>query len=175
MPEEQLVTVQMSETQFARAITSMNMGAGCPVTLSRVAGERQPPAPQDDRKAFATKAHGDHVDRHRDALSKLADHLRAKQIVRKRPTLKELDEWTQEMSVLAANFADNDAYYRERFQEDIEGIVDEARTELEVHAAATAVRLGVDPTVLPALPAPNPCGDCQGPDCAGCEHQTPGN
>jgi hypothetical protein len=177
MPEDQLITIKMSETQFARVITSMNMGAGCPVTLSRVSGERQPPAPQDDRKAFATKAHGNHVDRHRDQLSGLADRLREKQIVRKRPTLKELDEWTQEMSVLAANFASNDAYYRERFQEDIEGIVDEARTELEVHAAATAVRLGMDPTTVPALAAPEPeddlCGPCQGPDCAGCEYQTP--
>lgn len=175
MPEESLITVKMSETQFARAITSMNMGAGCPVTLSRVAGKRHPEPPQDDRKAFATKAHGDHVDHHRNALSELLGSLQANQIKRKRPTLKELDELVQALSVLAANFADNDTYYRERFQEDIEGIVDEARTELEVHAAATAVRMGVDPTVLPALPAPeaapNPCGACQGPDCAGCEHR----
>jgi hypothetical protein len=168
MPEASLITVKMSETQFARAITSMNMGAGAPVTLSRVAGVRIGEPPQDDRKAFATKAHDEHVERHQEALLKLADSMRANQINRKRPTLKELDELVRTLGILAANFGDTDTYYRERFQEDVEGIIDEARTELEVHAAATAAKLGVDPTTLPALTAPEACSHCQAPMCSGC-------
>jgi hypothetical protein len=178
-PGSELVEVTMSETQFARAITSMNMGAGSPVTISKVAGKRQGAPPMEDRKAYMSEVHDKHVADHEAMLTTLMDRLQAMRTAKKRPTLKELDSLLDHLRGGATNFHANGRWYREKFQEDVEGIIDEARTEIEVHAAATVARLGVDPTVLPVLaalaapePDPHPCGSCQGP-CGGCEHQTP--
>lgn len=43
---EMLIEIEMSNTQFAEAITSMNMGSGVPVTLTYVDKQRMEPCPE---------------------------------------------------------------------------------------------------------------------------------
>jgi hypothetical protein len=131
----------------------------------------------EDRKAYMSEVHDKHIADHEAMLTTLTDRLQEMRAAKKRPTLRELDSLLDHLRGGATSFHANGRWYREKFQEDVEEIIDEARTEIEVHAATTAVRLGVDPAaVLPALaapePEPDPCGDCQGP-CGGCEYQTP--
>ena len=46
MADKTIIEVTMSQTQFAEAITSMNIGSGVPVTLSRIQGEGIEPCPE---------------------------------------------------------------------------------------------------------------------------------
>lgn len=48
--KDRIVEVEMSYTQFAEAITSFNMGAGVPVTLTNIGGEFLPVRPYENRQ-----------------------------------------------------------------------------------------------------------------------------
>lgn len=50
------IEIAMSQSQFAQAITSLNMGAGVPVTLTRLNGEYIEPCPfVDKREQFSNE------------------------------------------------------------------------------------------------------------------------
>lgn len=48
--KDRIVEVEMSYTQFAEAITSFNMGAGVPVTITNIGGEFLPACPYENRQ-----------------------------------------------------------------------------------------------------------------------------
>lgn len=148
---KELIEVAMSESQFARMITSMNMGSGSPCTLQRYNGEliEQPLA--EDRL-------NSHRDMIRDKLSgvmenqgKLGAKIAQWRADKHRPTLKELDQLAQDMHLVAAHFEMNMSYYAGAFEEHMERVVDDAKTEVESHMLAVTGRLGLDRDELPKL------------------------
>lgn len=138
-----IVEVYMSEAQFARAITSMNMGSGSPCTLNRV-HNKSVPLPE------AEQAKERHIDGVNEKLSGAMNKQR--EIVgllerwrsdKHRPTLKEMDELIMDLGCATDNFKSNMEYYGRCFEEHMEKVVLDAKTEIETHILATTERLGV--------------------------------
>ena len=50
-PREQLIEIEMTQTQFAEMITSMNYGSGVPVTLRQFNRERPEDPPVENKRA----------------------------------------------------------------------------------------------------------------------------
>lgn len=171
LDDEKLIEIIMSETQFARAITSMNVGPGVPVTISAVMGERQPKPPLEDRKSYVIKAHNDRLAQQDDDLTELRERVRAWRDAKRRPSLAELDRLGYDMQIRGTNFRANSDHYRQTFIKDMEAIVDAARAEIETHVAATASRLGMDRLKFPGLAKPK--RDCRGCDRGGYDSVDP--
>jgi hypothetical protein len=142
--KEEYIEVWMSETQFARAITSMNIGSGTPCTLARFNNKSVPQPKSED----CLEAHDEMVEKKLNkalaAQEELAEKIRTWRQNKHRPTLTELDDMADTMQWQADNFAANMGYYAACFEKHAERIVDEAKTELEVHALQTAGRLGLN-------------------------------
>lgn len=150
--KEELIEVAMSETQFARMISSLNIGSGTPCTLQRWNGESVIQPANESHQKCHTATIGDKlqgaVDNQKKVLSKLQGWRESKH----RPTLKEMDELIQGMESQVENFNSNMKYYARCFEEHMEKTVDEARTEIEAHMIATADKLGL---------TRNPCREIQ--------------
>lgn len=141
--DEELIEVSMSESQFARMITSMNMGSGSPVTISRFQGELVESPPVDDRKAFVAKGHGNSHVKKNESLAAAIGTLNEMRENGKRPTLKEMDEIIGLLH--SATVTDRgESFYRERFAEEMEHIVDEAKTEVEAHIIQSVKLAGIE-------------------------------
>lgn len=150
-PGEELIEVAMSESQFARAITSMNMGSGSPCTLQRF-----------NNKSVDQPLAEDRINSHRDMVTSKLDGVMKKQeqlgkMVAKwredkhRPTMKELEELTGELERAASHFKANMTFYAQCFEEHMERVVDDAKTEIEAHVLASAGKLGVSAEHFPRL------------------------
>jgi len=151
---KELIEVAMSETQFARVITSMNMGSGSPCTLQHLAGKMVDQPERED----LLNTHKDMVeDKLKGALDsqiaigrQVAEWRKAKH----RPTLRELDDLAQNLHCSAAHFEGNMGYYASCFEGHMEEVVDEAKAEIESHMLATAGRLGLEQDEPPAIEGP---------------------
>lgn len=143
MEREEYIEVAMSETQFARMITSLNMGSGTPCTLQHFQGRLvEQPLREDE--------HQTHRDLVRDKMANVMDRQKAMAAQLKkwreekhRPTLKELDELASKLETESENFDKNMAFYAGVFEEHMERITDEAKTEIEAHMMQTQQRLGL--------------------------------
>lgn len=83
--DKDIVEIIMSETQFARAITSMNMGAGAPVTIAKIQGKRVAPPLPEDRKRKVVEAHDAHLDNHEAGIREAAQVLENSMLLRNAP------------------------------------------------------------------------------------------
>lgn len=145
------IEVWMSETQFAQAITSMNMGSGSPCTLVRL-GSQAIDAPEredviNSHKEMVKEKLGKVMDQQIATAQKVKEWREAKH----RPTLKELDGLLDNLTIHASNFESNMGWYAQCFEEHMEKVVGSAKAEIESHLLASADRLGVDSSDLPAL------------------------
>ncbi len=149
--KEEYIEVAMSESQFARAITALNMGSGAPCTLVRRNGKGIP-------QARPESVVGNHTEMVRDKLKGAFERQKATAAkIRKwreekhRPTLAEMDQMVQDMEGQAANFHKNMDYFAGCFEEHMETVVDAAKTEIEAHVLATADKLGFRQDEMPRL------------------------
>jgi len=147
----EIVEVWMSETQFARAITSVGAGSGSPCTIAHENGKQVPEPERED----AQKGHKDLVKRklqgELDDLQKMASDLREKRNAKKRLTLAEMDAMIQTMELTAQQFASNMAFYAGCMEEHMEKTVASAKAEIEVHLSVQAQRLGINRDKVPQL------------------------
>lgn len=129
--KDQYVEVEMSYTQFAEAITSLNMGGGVPVTVMSANGQRMEPCPFEDkqkqmRQEFKTMTR--EITNHLDARTKeIADILDSKK------TLSKADREMIMSTFKSASMQihENMPYVNELFAEQMEKTLTEAKGEFE--------------------------------------------
>lgn len=141
---KELIEVAMSETQLARVITSMNMGSGSPCTLQHIDGKMVDQPELEDLLNTHKKMVQDKLTGVTKNQLKIAQRVTKWREDKHRPTLKELDDLSQQLHCSAAHFELNMGYYAQCFKEHMETVVDEAKAEIETHMLATAGRLGLE-------------------------------
>lgn len=148
-----LITVAMSETQFARMISSLNMGEGTACTLEAIGGHRLKSPEPEDRAAHFEKTHNEHLDGNAEKIRDIGSRMQEMLDRKHRPTLKEMAELIHEMRVAGGNFDSNQDFYREQFREDMEKVVEEAKTEIESHIMNAVSKAGLEhlQAQMPAL------------------------
>jgi hypothetical protein len=138
----------MSESQWARMVSSIGVGSGVPVTLMayREGSFYQPPmiaAPELSRKEL----HGEEMrQRMTEALQEAMEQVNrlGSMIDEGKIGKKDLRELHATLARAVSHMPGNVAFVFDTFTEAIEQVVDEAKTEVEAHVGALAMRLGMD-------------------------------
>ena len=152
-----LIEINMSESQFARAITAFGHADGTPCTITRLHGEiLERPTIKDVKKSY------------RDALQKTVEkslegfdrlsRMVADFIGRKeRPTLAQTREVFKVISLVKQQLTDKAPFIHSMFEEAMENVVADAKTDIEGHINCIVQKLGIDSLAsLPILEDPNP-------------------
>lgn len=126
-----LIKIRMSSGQFSEMITSMNMGGGVCCTIERLNGERVEELPiQESRKELVHR-------KFKDRMKMFADSIRdkknkAKDIVKKKTLSKDdIHELSQHIEWLTQEIESNIPFFAKCFQETMDEVVFEAKTEVE--------------------------------------------
>lgn len=156
---KELIEIQMTESQFARMLSSAGDGGGVPCTLSRVQGELIPGAPDDNVGETYKKEIKDSAleatKRLRAIEIKLAELLAGKTV--KKGDVRELQSAVRSACSV---IDDHLPFLIGQVEEKLETVVDEAKTNIESFLQLRAQQLGMSrmlgandiaPTI-PALP-----------------------
>ncbi len=127
------IEVEMSQAQFAQAITSLNMGAGVPVTLTRLNGEYIEPCPFVDKREQFNNEFRDDMQR----VSKEIDEVTAEveKLVEEKRTFSKADreKILKALSNVKHQISSNYPYMYSMFNEQMDKTVSEAKAEIESH------------------------------------------
>ena len=126
----------MSQSQFAQAITSLNMGAGVPVTLRQINGEYIEPCPfVDKREQFSNEFREDM----NELTKKIKETTKAvEDLIQNKRTFTKADK-EQILSTLhsvSQQLSSNYPYMFSMFNEQMDKTVTEAKAEIESHLQA---------------------------------------
>lgn len=126
-----LARLRMSSGQFAELITSLNTGSGTPCTIEYLAGQTMERLPkQESRKEFTHRKFQERMAEF--AKSIRAEQLKAKELVKKKTLSKQdIQELTHHIEWLTNEVERNIPYFSECFQETMDQVVHEAKTEIE--------------------------------------------
>lgn len=126
-----LIEVRMTSSQFSEAITSMNQGSGVPCTVEKVAQKSVEKLPEaESRKEFVHRKFKDRMIEFAKTLKE--KQARAKALTAKKTLSKDdqrelnfLIEW------LTTEVSNNIPFFAECFQETVDKVVLEAKSEVE--------------------------------------------
>lgn len=146
--DKEMIRIEMSEVQYARMISSPNMGDGVPCTLSRYVNTsgsyiqvEDPPAEVSRSEAYKAEVAADAAvasKRVKDAMAKLDAVLGSGVALRKR----DLHEVREALRMAAQDIDCNLPYLIERAQETIHKSAENAKMEVNAHIDFALLRLG---------------------------------
>lgn len=141
---EDLIKVRMSSGQFSELITSMNIGQGVPCTIERLKGEKVPPLPeQEGRKEFVHRKFEDRMKQFADSIRE--DKNKAKEIIKKKTLSKaDIHDLSIYLEHLTTEIESNIPFFAKCFQETVDEVVFEAKTEVENAIQHKISVLGLD-------------------------------
>lgn len=126
-----LIKVRMSSGQFSEMITSMNMGSGVPCTIERLQGKKVEDLPmQESRKEFVHRKFEDRMKMFADTIRERQQ--KAKELVKKKTLSKQdVHELSHHLEWLTGEVERNIPFFAKCFQETMDEVVFEAKTEVE--------------------------------------------
>lgn len=140
-PNEQLIEVGMSETQFAHLITTFNMHQGTPCTISRLDGKivNEPPADK-------TKEHFAHEAReHFTHLAEMSQELEKLTNLSPKDVKADQRERMRFLSLkIHQELTGNIDFFHERFQESMDKVVVSAKAEIQAHVMNMIQKTGLE-------------------------------
>lgn len=129
---KQLFEVEMSLSQFAELITSMNMGDGIPVTiLSTEAQGRIEPCPFESKAELHRKEFKEHLKRTYEKSQNFIKTISERFSSKKALTKKEKEEILRSLTTLSYDIGSNVDFQFAQFQKQMEKTVQEAKGEIE--------------------------------------------
>lgn len=149
-----IAEVEMSYSQFAEAITAMNIGDGVPVTIRYLNGEEMANCPFVDKRTQFENEFSAKIDKARTATKKLIDDVTALFEEKKNINKGDREEILSKLRAIDMEIGANTKFVYERFNEAMDKTVAEAKGEIElfyqnkVNALASAglVELGNAPS-----------------------------
>ena len=130
------IEIDMSQAQFAQAITSLNMGDGVPVTLRRINGKDIEPCPfVDKREQFSNEFREDM----NEIAPKLAETTKeVEELIQNKKTFSKADKEKilSTLNRVTMQISSNYPYMYSMFNEQMGKTVTEAKAEIESHIQA---------------------------------------
>lgn len=129
--KEQILRLRMSSGQFAEMLTSMNRGSGVPCTIESVKGQRMQDLPmQESRKEFVHRKFEDRMKMFADTIRERQN--KAKELVKKKTLSKDdMHQLQMHLEWLTGEVERNIPFFAKCFQETMDEVVFEAKTEVE--------------------------------------------
>jgi len=143
MDTKQLIEVEMSVSQFAEAITTLNVGCGVPVTLRRVAGKQIVEPPSVDFKERAKNELKDEMGELAGRIETLSKD--AKEILERKGTpikAEEKKKILDDLYALVTEVRSNIPFAHECFQDAVDETVVQAKAEVDACLTTMRERLG---------------------------------
>lgn len=140
---EQLIEVEMTQTQFAEMITSMNYGSGVPVTIRQVGRERPEDPPVENKRAQHSHEFKEKMER----FAKTLDNGEAElQLLLKKPKLSKDDKHRMKhlFSHMKVNIKENIPFFEKQFEEQMDKTVGEAKGEIDAFITHAVTRTGLE-------------------------------
>lgn len=155
---KELISVWMSEMQWAQFVSSFNQGDGTPVTLRHVNGKRLPELPvtekvtsQFQREVTAT------VKRSLESLESVITKIKSALAPNaKTPGKKDLHEMMQELEMSLMQFKNNLPFVEDQFTEEMEKKMTEAKTSFEGYINTRLRQMGLESKALAEAKAEAP-------------------
>lgn len=130
------IEIEMSQSQFAQAITSLNMGAGVPVTLRRLHDQYIEPCPFVDKREQFNNEFREDMNALTRKLTEATKHVE-KLIEEKRTFNKaDKDQILSALKSVTSQLASHYPYMYSMFNEQMDKTVTEAKAEIESHLQA---------------------------------------
>ena len=153
------IEVEMSASQFADAITSLNMGSGTPCTIRYVGGERVPDPPD-----HATEA--EHIrDNFEGSLGRYTEKARVYrrkiEELTSKLSAKARDEIRIALDVIEDQLASNVPFVVKQFQEATTRVTTAAKAEVEAFVTGVVRAAGLQSIAEGRLPSLLPSGEKQ--------------
>ena len=129
---KELFEVEMSLSQFAELITSLNMGDGIPVTiLSTETQKRIKSCPFESKAELHQKEFQEHLRKTYEKSRVLLRQVKERFSTKKALTKKEKEEILTTLTILSNDIGSNIDFQLKQFQEQMEKTVQEAKGEIE--------------------------------------------
>lgn len=142
--DDELIEVEMSPSQFAEAITSLNIGSGTPVTIKRIKGHGPIDSPpyKSDRDLFEKEFNN----KVRSVMEDI-DHLidRAKEFKeQKSVTKKSLTDLLDNLEVIRREIKSNMPFVAKSFSEHLDNVVSSAKIEFDTFVESKIHSAGIE-------------------------------
>jgi len=140
---EELIEVEMSQSQFAEAITSLNMGSGIPCTIQHINCERIEKCPEVNVRQVHSDEFKKRMEEHsadaKQTLAEIEELLESKKNLGK-ATKQHLYDKVQSLAKFAT---DSVTFYEQQFQEQTDKTVSEAKGEVEAFVHNRVASAGI--------------------------------
>lgn len=138
------IEVEMSQAQFAEAITSLNQGSGIPVTIRRLHGKFiQPPHFENKRMIFEQE-----FEEKMTAIGERIDSLteKTKELLTNKKSINKSERETilRELQAIKAQFTSDLPFISASYNEQIDRTTQEAKAEIEAFTAHKLNQLGLN-------------------------------
>jgi hypothetical protein len=129
---KQLFEVEMSLSQFAELITSLNMGDGIPVTILSTETQRKiESCPFESKAELHQKEFQEHLRKTYEKSQTLLQQVKERLSTKKALTKKEKEEMLTTLTTLSYDIGSNVDFQFKQFQKQMEKTVQEAKGEIE--------------------------------------------
>jgi len=127
----QIIRLRLTSGQFAELVTSMNCGTGIPCTIERLTGQRIDELPElEGRKEFVHRKFEDRMKQFGDTIRE--NQKKALDIVKKKTLSKDdIHNLSHQINFLTQEVERNIPFFAKCFQETMDEVVFEAKTEVE--------------------------------------------
>jgi len=138
------IEVEMSYSQFAEAITSMNVGDGVPVTLRRLDGRMIEDCPQFDKRQEFEKEFEKEMQKIGKSLRVLTEQAEALLSEKKPPTKADKETILKGIKMLRQEIESNVPFIQSSFNEQMDKTVLEAKGEFEGFVMHKVISTGLE-------------------------------
>jgi len=128
---DEIIEVEMSQSQFAELITSMNMGSGVPCTIRRLNGKKIELPPQENVKDRLVKEFQNDIDRNMEMSLELIKKAQEMLQQKKPMTKDQKKEFSGILYSIRQELEDNMNFVLKSFNEQMDNSVKEAKGEVE--------------------------------------------
>lgn len=141
------IEVDMSFSQFAEAITTMNAGEGVPCTIASMNGQVfERPVLQNEGEKYHSN-----IDRYiKSSIESIAELIQT--IEQETMSKKAKDRLVEQARKVIQTLSDNLPYVAQLFHEHLDKLEQKAKTEIAAYADMTIAQYGLDSRKLPQLP-----------------------
>ena len=139
---KEIIEIWLSETQFARMLSSIGVGEGVPCTIHRVQGKEMKEPPPNDMGAKLKLDMKRKTERISNLMREMDEILTAL-TQEKRVSKKQLKEVQDRMYHARMNLDKNMPYILDQAVEQLEGAIAEARANIDAYQKHQAMKLGL--------------------------------
>ena len=142
--DKQYIEVEMSYSQFAESITSLNQGEGTPVTLRRLDGKRMEDCPHVDKRIQFENEFSEHMKVINNKLVQLTKDAEEILNEKKPPTKKDKEMILEQIKNMQMEISSNIPFIYSSFNEQMDKTVQEAKGEIEGFMAHKIISAGLE-------------------------------